>query len=524
MKPDMRYHLTTFGCQMNEADTQRLASELEKLGMQATGTREDADVLVLNTCVVRQGAEDKALSFLHYIKPLKQLKPDMVVGVMGCLVGVRGNTPLRKAFPWIDVFMAPSEPAPMVDFLLQREGQALAAEETRQRFALQDGEYADGALADGAMRLPARERNHRIAMHVPIVLGCSHACAFCIIPAKRGAERSRPIAEIVTEVESLVAQGVREITLLGQIVDRYGYDLLGETYAIRKFNPGAASGVPSQALPVKTPMVELLQRLNDIPGLLRIRFLTSHPNWMTDELLDAVRELPKVMPQIEVPVQAGDDEVLANMRRGYTRDQYRALIQRIREKVPNAGIATDIIVGFCGETEAQYRQTYDLLEALKLDVIHIAKYSTRPGTPAARNLIDDVTEEDKERRYRELEAQQARITAEINARYEGQVVQILIDDQHKGKWRGRTPNNKLVFIDDGMAGDGPDLRGQLVDVKIGWAGPWSMQGTLVGLSPVGTLLIGSSTSSSTSTLVPNIFDLQAGEPQHDSEFIPLSTL
>ena len=522
MKNEMRYHLTTFGCQMNEADTQRLASALEKMGLQVAPTREEADVLVLNTCVVRQGAEDKALSFLHYIKPLKQQKPDMVVGVMGCLVGVRGNTPLRQKFPWVDVFMAPSQPAPMVDFLLQREGQALAEAETQHRFALQDG-----APLDGAMILPAGERNHRVAMHVPIVLGCSHACAFCIIPSKRGAERSRPIAEIVAEVESLVAQGVKEITLLGQIVDRYGYDLLGDTFAIRKYNPGAASGIPSQALPMRTPMVELLQRLNDISGLARIRFLTSHPNWMTDELLDAVRELPKVMPQIEVPVQAGDDEVLANMRRGYTRDQYRALVQRIREKVPGVGIATDIIVGYCGESEAQFQQTYDLLEELKLDVIHIARYSTRPGTPAARNQVDDVPEAEKERRYRALEDQQARITAEINRQYEGQVVQILVEDEHKGKWRGRTPNNKLVFAEsadgsvDGLAGvmdagaNAPrDRRGQLVDVRITWAGPWSMQGEIVG----------EAVNSKHETPVANQIERQIDGAQHGGEFIPINAL
>jgi tRNA-2-methylthio-N6-dimethylallyladenosine synthase len=469
------YHVTTFGCQMNEADSQRLASEMEKLGLNAAPTWEKADVLVLNTCVVRQGAEDKAWSYLHMLKPFKQQNPNLVVGVMGCLVGVRGNSPLKQTFPWVDVFMAPSEPAPMVDFLLQKEGKRLGDVETRERFALQDGE----------LRLPAHERGTRVTTHVPIVLGCSHACSFCIIPFKRGVERSRPADEIVREVQSLVAQGVKEVTLLGQIVDRYGYDLLGDSYAIQRYNPGAASGVPSQAIPVETPMVKLLQRLNDVDGLQRIRFLTSHPNWMTDELLDAVRELPKVMPHIEVPVQAGDDAVLHNMRRGYTRDQYRALVQRIREKVPNAGIATDIIVGFCGETEQQFMRTHDLLEELKLDVIHLAKYSTRPNTTAARNLVDDVPEEEKQRRFQLLEDQQARITGQINQKLMGQTVQVLVEDQYKGKWRGRTPGNKLVFFEDDAPTGQRDWRGELADVTIGWTGPWSMQGELVReLAPV----------------------------------------
>jgi tRNA-2-methylthio-N6-dimethylallyladenosine synthase len=465
----MKYHVATFGCQMNEADSQRLASALEKLGLRATDAREEADVLVLNTCVVRQGAEDKALSYLHMIRPLKQRRPDVVIGVMGCLVGVRGNTPLKKAFPWVDVFMAPSEPGPLVDLLLQREGKQLTEVETRQRYAVQDGDPF-------ALRLPQHEIGKRVTANVPVVYGCSHACTFCIIPFRRGPERSRPIDEIVKEVRSLVAQGVKEVTLLGQIVDRYGYDLLGDDYAIKRYNPGAASGIPSQNIPVHTPLVDLLRAVSEVEGLLRIRFLTSHPNWMTDELLDAVCALPKVMPHIEVPVQAGDDEVLARMRRGYTSDDYRRLIARIRAKLPHASIATDVIVGFCGESEAQFMRTYDLLEELKLDVVHLAKYSPRPQTLAAREMADDVPEAEKERRFRLLEAQHERISSQINQRYLGQTVEVLVEDQHKGKWRGRTPQNKLVFFEDSSR----DWRGQLAMVKISWAGPWSMQGSAAG--------------------------------------------
>ncbi len=471
-----KYHVATFGCQMNEADSQRLSSELEKLGMRATSTREEADVLVLNTCVVRQGAEDKATSYLHMIKPLKQERPNMIVGVMGCLVGVRGNSPLKKAFPWIDVFMAPSEPAPMVDFLLQKEARRLAELETAERFALQDGDVPGAARIHAPLPfvLPAHEIGKRVTANVPIVLGCSHACAFCIIPFRRGAERSRPADEIVREVESLVAQGVKEVTLLGQIVDRYGYDLLGDDYKIRTYNPGAASGNPSQRLAIDTPMVKLLERVSAVAGLERVRFLTSHPNWMTDELLDAVRELPKVMPHIEVPVQAGDDEILLKMRRGYTSDDYRRLIERIRSKVPGASIATDIIVGFCGESEAQFRRTYDLLEELKLDIIHMARYSTRPHTLAERDMADDVPQAEKDRRYNALNDQHERLTAQINQAFMDQTVDVLVESDHKGKWRGRTPQNKLVFFEDLTR----DWRGHIAPVRITWTNAWSMQGVL----------------------------------------------
>jgi tRNA-2-methylthio-N6-dimethylallyladenosine synthase len=438
----MKYHLHVFGCQMNEADAQRVGSELEKIGLTHTDHARDADVIVLDTCVVRQSAEDKAYSYIQTLKPIKEQRPDAVVTVMGCMVGVKGNAALKRAFPWVDVFMAPSETTPLVSYLRQREAFALLEAETRQRFAIQDGDLI----------LPDHERGALVSAHVPIVYGCSHACTFCIIPFRRGVERSRPIGEIAQEVRSLTAQGVKEVTLLGQIVDRYGRD--------------AADG---------PDLADLLRVIHDIDGLERIRFLTSHPNWINDKLLDTVAELPKVCEHIEVPVQAGDDEVLANMKRGYTTDDYRRLIGKIRSKIPNTSIATDIIVGFPGETEEKFQHTYDLLEELRLDVAHLAKYSPRPGTVAERRMADDVPEEEKERRWRVLNDQHARISSEINQRYQAQPVEVLVEDQQKGKWRGRTRTNKLVFFEDQS-----DWRGQLVNVKIDKTGPWSMQGTISG--------------------------------------------
>jgi tRNA-2-methylthio-N6-dimethylallyladenosine synthase len=221
-------------------------------------------------------------------------------------------------------------------------------------------------------------------------------------------------------------------------------------------------------------MVKLLERVSSVSGLERVRFLTSHPNWMTDELLDAVRALPKVMPHIEVPVQAGDDEILLKMRRGYTRDDYRRLIERIRSKVPGASIATDIIVGFCGETDAQFQRTYDLLEELKLDIIHIARYSTRPHTLAERDMVDDVPQAEKDRRYNALNDQHERLTAQINQSFMDQTLDVLVESDHKGKWRGRTPQNKLVFFEDLAR----DWRGRVAPVRITGTSAWSMQGVL----------------------------------------------
>ncbi len=443
-----QYYIWTLGCQMNVADSQRLASELEKLGLRAADAPESADVLVVNTCVVRQGAEEKGVQRLHALNKIKRQHPTKVIGLMGCMVGVRDPLPLRKRFPFVDVFMAPSDPLPMVEFLHERGIEDSQAVEAEAR-ALQD------ALQDELLILPAHERGNLIAAHVPIVYGCSHACAFCIIPFRRGVERSRSVGEIVAEVRSLARQGVKEITLLGQIVDRYGKD------------------IPDG--PDLADLLRIVHEAGTAEGLQRIRFLTSHPNWMTDKLLDTVAELPSVMPHIEVPVQAGDDEVLRRMKRGYTQAEYRALIERIRARIPNVAINTDIIVGFPSETEAQFMQTYQLLEDLRLDKIHIAKYSPRPQTVSERTMPDDVPEAEKERRRLMLDEQHARISAERNAEWLGSVVPVLVEAKQGDKWRGRTPQNKLVFFADDQ-----ERRGQTVEVEITWTGAWSMQGRLPG--------------------------------------------
>jgi tRNA-2-methylthio-N6-dimethylallyladenosine synthase len=438
----MKYHIWTEGCQMNVADSVRVASALEHLGYQPTHRADDADVIVLNTCVVRQSAEDKAYGRLSSLRPLKLKRPDLVINLMGCLVGVKGYDRLKARFPFVDVFSPPSDPGPLISHLTQSDSRQMESDFIRQRFAEMDGE----------LLLPMDERGRLVSAHVPVVLGCSHACTFCIIPYKRGPERSRSLGEIIAEMRALVSQGVKEITLLGQIVDRYGKDG-----------------------PEGPNLSALLRVANEIDGLERIRFLTSHPNWMTEELLESVAKLPKVMPHIEVPVQAGDDRVLENMHRGYSTADYRRLVQRIREHLPEGSIATDIIVGFPGETEAQFQKTYDLLAELRLDVAHLARYSPRAGTVSERRMPDDVPEKEKWRRFRLLEELQEGIAAEINARYLGQLVEVLFEENTRGRWRGRTPTNKLVFVESDE-----DLRGKLRQVRVTWTGPWSMQARLPG--------------------------------------------
>jgi len=437
----MKYHIWTEGCQMNVADSQRVGSSLERLGYSSTGSAEDADVIVLNTCVVRQSAEDKALGRLTSLRPLKERKPELVINLMGCMVGVRGAEQLRQRLPYVDVFSPPSDPGPLVSFLSQGQMRTIESDETRRRFAVIDDDLV----------LPQHEQGRLVSAHVPIVYGCSHACTFCIIPLRRGVERSRPVGEIVAEIRSLAAQGVKEVTLLGQIVDRYGKDI--------PHGPGLAA---------------LLRCVHEIEGIDRIRFLTSHPSYFGAELMQVVAELPKVMPHIEVPIQAGDDRVLENMKRGYTQRDYSELVGRIRDIIADCSIATDVIVGFPGETHEQFMETYRVLQDLRLDVAHLARYSSREGTLATRRMQDDVTAEEKMERFRLLEQLQEGIVDGINRRYLGTTVEVLFEEKVRGRWKGRTPTNKLVFMESDE-----DLRGRLTPVQITWTGPWSMQGSSV---------------------------------------------
>jgi len=452
---------------MNVADSARLKADLEALGYQPATRPEEADVIILNTCVVRQSAEDRAIGRLNSLKSLKKRKPQTVLAVMGCLVGVRPADDLPQRFPHVDLFLPPSDPGALITLLRERglvAGRMSPEHALRAGYEVQDTSPEAAAIGRiSSAPSPSLPGACSVTAYVPVIYGCNRLCAYCIVPYRRGPERSRPLDEVVTEVRALVARGVREVTLLGQIVDRYGCDW---KHATRNTQHEAAGSAPDLA--------DLLRAVHGIDGLWRIRFLTSHPSYLSDRILDAVAGLPKVCEHIEVPVQAGDDEVLRRMRRGYTVAEYRALVQRIRQRLPGCSIATDVIVGFPGETDAQFRATYDLLAELKLDMVHVAAYSPRPGTLAARKMVDDVPEEEKKRRLQAVNALQERIGSEINRRLVGRTVEVLVEGRHKGKWRGRTRTNKLVFFQDEA-----DWRGRLALVRITWAGPWSMQGQVV---------------------------------------------
>ena len=413
---------------MNKADSDRLGSALDSLGLSSITTAKDADVVVLNSCVVRQSAEDKVVGTLGFMKSVKRRKPGQIVALMGCMVGVSSKD-LEKRFPHVDVFMRPQEYGPLIDLL----GQRMEID-------------TEGCLGNLAPMRP------EVSGFVPIIHGCDLMCTFCIIPFRRGRQVSRPISEIANEVELMTRRGMREVTLLGQTVDAYGHDLEHSK-----------------------DLSDLLHDVGSIRDLLRVRFLTSHPQFMSDRIIDAVAEVESVCEHINLPVQAGDDWVLSQMRRRYTTEQYRRLVDRIRTRIPGVSISTDIIVGFPGETGSRFQRTVELLEELQFDKVHLAAYSPRPGTFADNKLPDDVPLEEKRRRLRQLEELQKDIQSRNNARLINQMVEVLVDGNKDGKWKGRTRTDRLVFFEDYR-----ELLGQLVDVQVNNTSAWALQGTLVG--------------------------------------------
>lgn len=425
------FYIWTMGCQMNKADSQRLGSALEQLGLHSAASAKEADLVVLNSCVVRQGAEDKVANNLDLMRPLKKQRPGQVVALMGCMVGPRTDE-LSRRFPHVDLFMRPQEYGPLLDLV----GEQLGV----------DWEGCVGSLAP---------QHPDVTCYVPIIHGCDLMCTFCIIPFRRGRQASRPPAEIVAEVKLLARRGVREVTLLGQTVDAYGHDL-----------------------PDRPDLAHLLTALNDIPELRRIRFLTSHPTYMSQRIIQSVVDLPRVCEHVNLPVQAGDDEVLRRMRRPYTSADYRELVSRIRATVPGVALSTDLIVGFPGESEDQFERSMELVADLRFAKVHCAAYSPRPGTLAYRNMADDVPVADKVRRLKMVDQLQESILDSDNRGLVGQTLEVLVDGHQKGKWRGRTRADKLVFFKDGG-----ERLGQLVDVRIDEAGPWALQGTPVADCP-----------------------------------------
>lgn len=422
-----RYFIWTIGCQMNKAESQQIAGYLDSAGYQTATSFSHADLVVLNTCVVRQSAENKVLGTLGLLKGLKSENPNLQILVTGCLVN-SDSQELQKRFPHVDLLFKPGD---YPELIAWGQKQGIPIEQRLLRYPRNDAGIAPSPCA-----------------LIPIIQGCDNFCSYCIVPYRRGREVSRPVGEIACEVEELAKRGIKEVTLVGQNVDSYGHDLPGHP-----------------------DLADLLNELSSIDNLARIRFLTNHPKDISLKLVETMASLSNVCEHLELPVQSGDNDILKAMRREYTVERYRELVHTIRRKIPQISLSMDIIVGFPGETEEQFERSLSLVKKMRFDVVHVAAYSPRSGTIAWREYQDDIPAEVKKERLNKIEELQAAIASEINSQLQGKEVEVLVEGRKKGKWFGRTRSNKLVFFED--AGD---WLGQLAKIQIEKTSPWSLGG------------------------------------------------
>jgi tRNA-2-methylthio-N6-dimethylallyladenosine synthase len=442
------YWITTFGCQMNKADSERMAGILETMGYTPGSDEHSADLVLYNTCTIRDNAEQKVYSYLGRQAQRKRLNPHLTLVVAGCVAQQEGEALLRRV-PELDLVMGPQHANRLDTLLAQVEsGQQVVA--TGENHILED--------------ITTARRDSQVCAWVNVIYGCNERCTYCVVPAVRGREQSRLPEAIRLEMEGLAERGFREITLLGQNIDAYGRDLPGITPEGRRAHT----------------LTDLLRHVHDIKGLERIRFATSHPRYFTERLIDACADLPKVCEHFHIPFQSGDDDVLRAMARGYTVDRYRRIIDRIRQRMPDASISADVIVAFPGESDTQYRRTLALIEEIGFDLVNTAAYSPRPNTPAA-DWPDQLEETIKVARLQELNALVERIARQRSARYLGRSEQVLaegVNPKDANQLMGRTRTNRLTFFPARHADGSPVLAGDLVAVRIEEVRPFSLSGSL----------------------------------------------
>jgi tRNA-2-methylthio-N6-dimethylallyladenosine synthase len=437
-----QYHITTFGCQMNKADSERMAGILEDMGFQWSEDPNQANVILYNTCTIRDNAEQKVYSYLGRQAQRKHQQPDLTLIVAGCVAQQEGEALLRRV-PELDLVMGPQHANRLQDLLEQVfDGNQIVA--------------TDSVHISEDITKPRRDS--RITAWVNVIYGCNERCTYCVVPNVRGVEQSRTPEAIRSEMEALGQQGFKEVTLLGQNIDAYGRDLPGAT----------ADGRHQHTL------TDLLYFVHDVPGIERIRFATSHPRYFTERLIRACAELPKVCEHFHIPFQSGDNEVLKVMSRGYTQEKYRRIIDTVRRYMPDASISADAIVGFPGETEAQFENTLKLTAEIGFDLLNTAAYSPRPGTPAAlwENQLNEEVKSDRLQRLNHLVNTKA---AERSQRYLGRTEEILVEAQNPKdatQVMGRTRGNRLTFCCGNIA----ELQGQVIEVEITEVRPFSLTG------------------------------------------------
>lgn len=434
----LKYYIETWGCQMNEEDSEKLSGGLKPLGHERTSIKEEADIIIFNTCCVRENAEQKVDGNLGALKKLKKQHPEKVIAVTGCMMQQEGmaNKIITK-FPFVDIIIGTHNAYKFTEYL----GRVLGGERPIIEVWDKEADIIEGAPIDRASTIKG---------FVTIMYGCNNFCTYCIVPHVRGRERSRRPEEIIKEIEGMVKEGYKEVTLLGQNVNSYGKGLEDEIN-----------------------FAELLRRINKIEGIERVKFMTSHPKDLSDEVIDVIAEGEKLCETIHLPVQSGSSRILKKMNRHYTREQYLETIRKIKERIPNVGLTTDIIVGFPGETEEDFLDTLNLIKEVEYDSAFTFLYSRRGGTPADL-MFDQIDEATKKDRFNRLVEAVNEVSAKRNKAYEGKIVEVLVEGESKSdstKLTGRTRTGKLV----NFSGNKESI-GELVNLKIVKANSFSLIG------------------------------------------------
>lgn len=430
--------LLVYGCQMNVSDAERMAGELVSIGYARTDEMQAADLILINTCCVRESAEDRVYGKIGEIKHLKRKNPRLIFGITGCMAQKEGDALIARA-PHIDFVLGTSKVHELKNVVRELE---------RERGHIVDVNLTETELPDGG---PVA-REGKLSAWIPIMYGCNNFCTYCIVPYVRGRERSRRPEDVVDEVREAVAQGYKEVTLLGQNVNSYGKDHKLADFA------------------------DLLKMVDEVPGIERVRFMTSHPKDLSDKLIETIAHGKHICEHIHLPVQYGSNKILSAMHRIYTVDSYRALVQRIRKAIPDVALTTDLIVGFPGETDDDFAQMLDFLREIRYDSAYTFIYSKRSGTPAAK-MEDQVPDALKHERLEKLMAVQNDISREINDRFLDTVQEIMVEGPSKNDdamWSGRTRTNKLVIFPHGA-----EQPGDFVNVKITHPQTWVLKGERV---------------------------------------------
>jgi len=449
-----RVYIKTYGCQMNERDSEAVAAMLRGRGYRIVQSEDECDIMLLNTCSVRDAAEQKALGKAGYAAQRKKRNPDFVLGILGCMAQNRGAEILER-LPDVDLVIGTQKFHQVPGYL----DNIRAAREAGLPVGSSIVDIAEEAGSQNTIREhlePEADATPQVSAFVSIQQGCNMDCAFCIVPKTRGDERSRPMDDIVAECRALADRGVREITLLGQIVTSYGRRDYTHTDGV-------------------SPFVQLIERIHAIEGVARIRFTSPHPRGFKQYLVDAYARLPKLCPYVHLPLQSGSNRILKAMNRPYSRERYKEIVDALRASRPGMYFSTDVIVGFPGETEEEFLETKELFEACDYDMAYIFKYSIRSGTPAAE-LGDQIPDEVKERRNQELLDVLKRNSERRTATLVGTVEEVLVEgpDKTGERYTGRTPGNRVCVFDAS-----PRLVGQLVPLKITRASVSTLYGELV---------------------------------------------